>query len=54
MLCKSSRRERSKPATVSASGRVREAVPLVCTGLWFHDPKHTHKAMMTNGRSTRR
>ena len=39
-----------KPATVFVSGRAREAVPAVHPGLWFHDLKHTHKAMMANGR----
>lgn len=39
-----------KPAAVLPTGHAREAVPPVHEGLRLHDLKHTHKAIMNNGR----
>lgn len=38
------------PAKVFESGHVREAIPPLCPGLWFHDLKHTHGTMLRHGR----
>lgn len=39
-----------RPAKVYKNGSVREAVAPVHAGLRLHDCKHTHKAMLNNGR----
>lgn len=39
-----------RPAKVYKNGRAREAVAPIHKGLRLHDCKHTHKAMLNNGR----
>lgn len=39
-----------RPAKVYKNGRVREALAPIHKGLRLHDCKHTHKAMLNNGR----
>jgi integrase len=39
-----------RPAAVTPKGRVREAITPLYPGLWLHDLKHTHAALLREGR----